>query len=121
MDGCIEGKVRAMDQAEIIRLLGTICIVASAVLANAFVITYQIISPWRDSDMGRHIMNFGLVIALILDLWITRLFFGEGQEWFNWIRLAAFAGLPYVLFRQIRMLIKVQILDRRKEKEQTID
>lgn len=106
-----------MDQADIIRLLGTIFILASTFLANAFVIAYHIIAPWRNTDMGRHIMNFGLVLAVILDLWILRLFFGQGQEWFDWVRLAAFAGLPYVLFRQIWMLVRVQILDRRKKND----
>lgn len=107
-----------MDQIEIIRLIGTIFIIASTIMANLFVVVYQIVSPWRRSEMGRHIMNFGLVLAVILDTWALGLVFGPRQEWYNWVRLIAFAGLPYVLFRQVWMLLKIQVINQRSGEDE---
>lgn len=98
-----------MSQLELIRFIGTTEIGVCAVLSNLFCLLYHVIAPtWHRNEIGRHIMSFAGVIAIILDIWIVGIWAGAENLFFNWLRLAAFTGLPYILARQIWLLIKVQ-------------
>lgn len=93
---------------EVIRVIGSIEIVLTAILANAFCILYQIKAPWWKSEVGRNIMILAMVIAGVIDVWIVALIFGGDNVGFRLLRLAAFAFMPYVLARRIWILLKAQ-------------
>lgn len=100
-----------------ISLLGTALILLSAVLATVFCPLYHLTAPWRDSEAGRHIMSFTAVIALVLDLWTIGALTPAHGQWWQIVRIIAFALVPVVLGWRLWMLWRLQIrpeLFRRK-------
>lgn len=101
---------------ELLRTIGSIEIILCAILANSFCVIYHSIARWWKSEVGRHIMLFSATLSVVLDLWFIGLIFGGNNDWFRILRVAAFAGIPYVLGRQIWILLKSQ----RQGEEKTI-
>lgn len=88
------------------RLCGNIVLCASAFFATLGVVVYVRV-PWWRSPMGRHLMIKMAVLALILDLGVIRLMFGEAP-WFLLLRLVVYALLPLVLAQRVWLLWQAQ-------------
>ena len=96
-------------------------IVAGNVPAVAFVWLYHRRSggAWRDDRMGRHVMAFVAAFAAVFslitaDLIVTKIFGAVTPAWFLWLYLAAFAGVPVVLWWRLVELLRVT---RRSQRE----
>lgn len=89
---------------ELLRNAGTVLIVGTAVLSWVVVGIHHRLMRWWATEFGRHVFVFELVLAVVLGLWALRLIVPEG-DWFQFIRLIAFAGVPIVLVWRIRILI----------------
>jgi hypothetical protein len=83
-------------------IAGDVLLVMSAVPANAAVAVYSQVK-WVRSAWGRHLMSYMLAVALVLDLGILRVAFGE-TLWFAWIRVGAYGLLVYALVWRVTIL-----------------
>ncbi len=99
--------------AELLREVGTILIVVSALLATACVVAHHVLSRWRQTSAGVHAFTFEAALAATLDLWAIRLVVPDG-DWFQFIRLAAFAAVPVVLGWRLAVIISTWRSERRK-------
>lgn len=97
-------------------LIGNVFLVVSAVPATISVIAYDLstrrhIQPdgrrerWWSSGWGLHLMTYMMAIALVLDLGVIRLVFGE-TEWFFVLRSAAYLLLVVALYHRMWLLIQ---------------
>jgi len=102
----------------VIRILGNLLLLLSALLATGFVVVYWITAPWWRTAMGRNVFSLMAVIAAVLDLSVIRVFLPVTADvlWFGILRLIVFAFVPVVLALRLWLLIKIQIRDRRRER-----
>jgi hypothetical protein len=98
----------------LIRLLGSLLIMACAAEASTFCVMYHLSARWWTSRQGRHVMAFTAELAVLLDLWSAGILAGADAPWFQVVRLIAFLGLPFVLGWQLLLLYKIQIRPRRR-------
>ncbi len=89
---------------EVLRNAGTILIVVTAALSWITVVLHHLLARWWETEFGRHTFAFELVVAVVSGLWALRLLIPEG-DWFQAVRLAAFAAVPLVVAWRIRILI----------------
>jgi hypothetical protein len=90
---------------ELLRMVGTALILASAVLATGCVVVHMLLARWWVTDAGRHTFAFQAVLATCLDLWALRLVVPDGA-WFLVARLAAFACVPVVLGWRLEIIVR---------------
>lgn len=100
--------------AEVLRQAGTVLIVVSAVLAVACVAVHSVLARWWRTPAGRHTFSFELVIASSLSLWTLRLAVPDG-DWFQVVRLAAFAFVPLVLGWRLLIIVQTWRRGRRRK------
>ncbi|WP_141703737.1 putative phage holin [Planobispora rosea] len=100
---------------EVLQVIGNALIFLSLAPALAFVVLYHLRVDWRATEMSRHVMAFMVVITSLLLVAVFRQLGGE-ETWFKVLRLVVFAGLPYVLFQRLRLLLKAQA-ERRQERK----
>jgi len=67
--------------------------------------------PWWRSEMGRHLLYYMAVMALVLDLGVIRIVFGDSW-WFALLRLITFIGVPAVMTQRLWLQIKAQRASR---------
>jgi len=82
-------------------LVGSFLIVLSAFLATGFIVDYWRLSrgAWRRDPVGRHLMAYVSVDAIVLILGSIRFAGGAGLDtgWFAWIRIIVFLGVPWTI------------------------
>lgn len=79
---------------------------AFAFLASAaFVVLYALGSPWRTSEMGRHLMAFMAVTVLELG---SLLGLGLGWHVPLWLFATGFGALDAVVLQRLWLLVKAQ-------------
>ncbi|MFF3443659.1 hypothetical protein [Streptosporangium sp. NPDC002721] len=105
---------------EEIRLAGSVLIGVTTVLAVACVVVHQLLARWWRTSSGRHVFTFEAVLALSLSLWSLRLVIPEG-DWFQVVRLVAFAGMPFVLAWRIRIIVQTWRKGRRERTREVSD
>lgn len=91
-------------------MVGNVLIFACAVGATLSVLVYRLV-PWRGTEWGRHLMAYMVSIAAVLDLSCLRILFGD-SAWFQLVRLAVFASMPFVIWWRLWLLVKAQMEDR---------
>lgn len=87
-------------------LVGNGLIVLSAVLAAAS-LALQLRVPWWESPMGRHLVAYMAVTAVILSLAAARVLWGDSPGW-QVARLVAFSALPVVLGWRLVLQVRAQ-------------
>ncbi len=90
-----------------IRLVGNILLVVSAVEAVAFVVLYWRWADWWQSETGRHLMAFEGALALVLTLTVVRVLAGDSGP-FRLARLVVFALVPVLFGQRLWLLHKAQ-------------
>lgn len=85
--------------------VGSVLVVASAVLALACVAAQAILARWWKTSFGRHVFAFQAVLAVCLTLWTLRLVMPDA-EWFVALRLSAFACVPVVLAWRLIIIVR---------------
>jgi hypothetical protein len=96
-----------MDQSqEIFKIIGNFFLVWAAVVGTISVFVHSRV-PWRRSEFGRHLMIYMVSIALVLDLGIIRILFGD-TWWFALIRLITFLAVPIAMSQRLWLQLKAQ-------------
>lgn len=99
-----------------LRLVGSVLVVVSALLAVACVAAQALLARWWKTPSGRHVFSFQVVLAACLALWSVRLVIPNG-DWFEIPRLVAFAGIPVVLAWRLQIIIRTWRDKRRGHQE----
>lgn len=85
---------------------GSVLLAIAGVIATASVVVHARV-PWRASVMGRHLMAYMTVVALVIDLGILRIFFADSFS-FTLLRTIVFAGIPLVMGQRLWLQIHHQ-------------
>lgn len=80
--------------------------VAAAFPALLFCIAYSRVN-WRATAMGRHMMAFMGICAIILLLALLPLLFGRDYPGVDEVRLGAWAGINFIFWWRLVVLLKV--------------
>lgn len=88
-------------------LIGSTLVVLSATIALTFMVVYHLKAHWWRTNDGRHVFTFMGVITTVLLLTTAQILVGDAA-WFEWLRVAAFAGVPVVLTWRLGILIQAQ-------------
>jgi hypothetical protein len=102
-----------------VRLVGNVELIAAALAANWFVVRYHWLANWRETPGGRHVMAFGVSIAVVLNLAILRLLIGDSPL-FQAVRTVVFNSFLFVLVWRCVLLEKEQRAHRRNESDATL-
>jgi len=89
--------------AAIIKILST----EAAVPALLFVILYAKTQPWWRSAVGRHLMSFMAVCAVVLSLVIVSAIFGREYPGHLFVRAAAWIAINFIFWWRLAILVKV--------------
>jgi hypothetical protein len=100
---------------DVFRQIGTVLILISALLAVACVVAHHALARWWNTGAGRHAFTFEAVLALSLSLWTLRLAIPDG-DWFQIVRLVAFAFVPVVLAWRLTIIIQTWRRQRSKNR-----
>lgn len=96
-----------MDRSQaIFQVLGNGFLVWAALVATASVAAHLRV-PWWATPMGRHLMAYMFVMALVLDLGVVKLIIGD-SAWFQLLRLVVFVGVPVVMTWRLWVQIQAQ-------------
>lgn len=87
----------------------------------AFALLFHVLSDWQASAMGRHFMAFMVTCGLVLAWSWVGFIFGIDEAIRGWVRVILYGTLAFVVWRQVRILIKVQIIARDTKPEDTTD
>lgn len=88
-----------------ITVAGNVLLILAAIPATVAAVLYGCKVTWWRSRWGRHLFSYMTAIALVTDLGVVRLFFGE-QPWFAALRTAAFAGVVAALWWRLAFVIE---------------
>jgi len=102
--------------------IGNVELVATFVLALAFVVTYAITVRWWVGRAGRNVMALMAVIVAVVGLSIVRIFWTNSASctctsapaWFIWLRVSVFALVPIVIGWRLYLLVHVQFIEPRR-------
>lgn len=82
----------------------------TSVCALVFCAVYILIAPWRQTELGREVLVFRLVLGLLLLYSVVISFVPEEYQF--WPRMGRGAGVAFVgvlLLRQLHILVRNQI------------
>lgn len=96
-----------------VHILGSAALALAALGFVTFVALYQILAEWRETRMGRHMMVFNLVCAVILVYAFVATAFGPLPAR-DWVRLVFFAAIGSVAWWRVLLLIAEQKEARRQ-------
>ena len=103
-------RVSEFDAAQWVGLLTS---AFAGVCALAFCIVYAIIAPWRQTELGREVMLFRLILGLLLVYAVMIPFLpGDWQFWLRIIRGAGVSLVGLLLIRQTHILVRNQVHGR---------
>lgn len=100
-----------MIDQQVVNLIGSVLLTVAGLIGTANVIVHFRVR-WFASQMGRHLMAYMAVVALVLDLGIVRFAIGDDSLGFQLLRLAVFAGVPAVMAQRLWLQIKAQRSER---------
>ncbi len=96
-----------MDQHQaLFQLIGNGFLVWAALVGTASVIVHLRV-PWWTSIMGRHLLAYMMVFAVVLDLGVIKLIIGDSWG-FQLLRLITFTGVPVVMSWRLYLQISAQ-------------
>lgn len=79
----------------------------AAVPALLFVVVYASTQPWWRSSVGRHLMSFMGVCAVVLSLVIVQSFAGRDYPGHLYVRAAAWIAINIIFWWRLVVLLKV--------------
>lgn len=88
-------------------LIGNALVVLSALISVVFMTVYHLRAYWWRTGDGRHVFAFMGVIAAVLTTAAVRILLGD-PEWYTWLRVVVFAGVPVVLLWRLGILLSAQ-------------
>lgn len=96
----------------ILRVIAGIEMLALTLGVWAFALLFHVLSDWKESAMGRHFMSFMVMIGLVLTWSWVGFMFEIHETIRGWVRVVLFGALAFVVWRQVRILIKLQVISR---------
>ena len=100
-----------MVAVDVLRWIGNGLMIWAAAVGVASVVVYSRVQWWH-SQIGRHLMTYQAIIAVVLVLSSIRIFIGDSW-YFALLRLAVFTGVPLVMTQRLYLLIQAQRDDAR--------
>jgi FtsH-binding integral membrane protein len=95
--------------------LGTVGVFLSAGAATVGFVAFACLARFWRSRGGWHVFWYMLMVAVSLDMAVTRHLFGDAS-WFAWLRAATFAiGMPFVLAWRSWIIFDLQLLARYRD------
>jgi len=94
---------------------GDFAFYTTAVVTVAFALLYLVFAPWSRSATGRNIMAVMGSMALGFSYFAWVIYNGGVPAYFYPIRAVIFTFLALSIAWRVWMLLRVQILDRKKE------
>lgn len=104
---------------DVLRTLGGIELFALTLGFWAFTLLFHVLSDWKASEMGRHFMYLMGSCSLILAWSFIGYAFHIPLEFRAWVRIILYGALAFIVWRQVRILIRTQIIVRDAEKKPT--
>lgn len=103
--------------ASILRMVAGVEMLALTLAVWAFALLFHVLSDWKNSAIGRHFMSFMVMIGLVLTWSWIGFIFGVDEAIRGWVRVILYGVLAFVAWRQVRILVKLQIITRETEKK----
>lgn len=100
-----------MDHQALFQWLGNALLIWAALVGTASVIAHLRVFN-RHSQMSLHLLCYMLAMAVVLDLGVFRVFFGD-SSWFQLVRLVTFIAVPLAMTQRLWMQIVAQREARR--------
>jgi hypothetical protein len=88
-----------------VQTAGNVLLVLTAIPAVLSVLAYSRV-PWWRTEIGRHLMAYMAIVALLTLLGVVRIVFGP--PWFDTLRTALFALFPVVTWWRLTLIVKEQ-------------
>lgn len=101
----------------LVRLGADIAFTIAAVGAATFVLAYVIGSAWRSSMIGRAIMRFFSIIAVIMALVVLFTHVRGDDRVVAWLSLILYTAFAVEMWRLVYVLIRTQRQERRERSE----
>lgn len=101
----------------ILRTLGGIELFVLTLGFWAFTLLFHVLSDWKESLMGRHFMYLMMSCSLIMGWSFAGYAFELSLIFRAWGRVILFGALAFIVWRQVSLLIKAQIIVRDSEKK----
>lgn len=99
-----------------IATLLTVLSVTAALLALIFVVRYTK-TTWYKTEEGRHTMAFMTVCVILLVLSVVSHLLNPPVDTWNWVKLAAFGALNWILGWRVLLLFSYQRPDGKSRKQ----
>ena len=95
-----------------IQNLADVALAIAALGCVVFVVVYALLADWRATPVGRNVMAFMACCAVLLGIGVLRAFVEIGPLVTQWVRLAGFVSVAYIVWRRVYLLIKAQLSER---------
>jgi|GEM_PF-4886576 len=95
-----------VDHVELVRYAGNALVIWAALVGTLSVIVHMRVR-WWETEMGQHVMAYMATIAVVLDLAVVRLVFGDSDA-FQVLRLIVFVGIPISMTWRLWLQIKAR-------------
>jgi hypothetical protein len=104
---------------DILRILAGVELLALTVGFWAFTLLFHVLSDWKSTAMGKHFMSLMVCCDLVLTWsWVNVMFMPPLGVRIG-VALVLYGALTFVVWRQVRILIKMQVLARSSNKVAT--
>lgn len=101
----------------ILRTIGGIELFVLTMGFWAFTLLFHVLSDWKESELGRHFMSLMMSCSLILAWSFAGYAFELSPTFRAWGRVILYGSLAFIVWRQVRILVKTQIIVRDADKK----
>lgn len=99
---------------DVLRVIGGVELFALTLGFWAFTMLFHVLSDWRESTMGKHFMSFMVACDLVLGWSWLGFTFEISPVVRTWVRVVLYGGLAFIVWRQVHLLIRMQVIARSK-------
>lgn len=89
-----------------IEIVANVLLCAAALGCYAFVLAYHVLADWRASALGRNVMAFMAVAAVMLSLAVVRAFVQPSDHVLNVARLVAYGIVGAIVWHRVWLLFR---------------
>lgn len=102
----------------VVDAIANVALMIAGAGALTFIVLYAGWSAWRSTPVGRAIMRFFLVLAIILVLVEVFEFWNTANELIvDWLAMVFFTGLAVEIWRLVYVLIRTQRRERHERRD----
>lgn len=97
---------------DVVRVLAGLMLLALTLGFLTFTLLFHVLADWKSTAMGRHFMALMMCCDLILSWSWAGFIINPSPSVRAWVALPLYGALTFVVWRQVRLLIKMQIISR---------